>query len=122
MHFLDREESPQTAFWITDRITIKKTISSGCNVRWDGKIYADFEGSSIGKIYIVHNSEKWFNHKQRKTTEFCFPGCFRAGDRILLADDSNEDWWKVGTNPIPSPSCNFKTLLKYHKQSLKQFE
>lgn len=80
------------------------------------------KGSSIGKIYIVHNSEKWFNHKQRKTTEFCFPGCFRAGDRILLADDSNEDWWKVSTNPIPSPSCNFKTLLKYHKQSLKLFE
>lgn len=21
---------------------------------------------------------------------------YRAGDRILLADDSNDDWWKVG--------------------------
>lgn len=32
------------------------------------------------------------------------PACFfflhvRAGDRIFLADDSNEDWWKVGTKP-----------------------
>lgn len=24
---------------------------------------------------------------------------FRAGDRILVADDSNDDWWKVGKKP-----------------------
>lgn len=89
-------------------------MSSGCYVRCDGKIiYADFEVSSVGKMYIMHSSgSTTTHHKQRETSEFCFPGCFRAGDRILLADDSNEDWWKVGTIRKTQKSQKFPTTVK----------
>lgn len=33
----------------------------------------------------------------------------RAGDRILVADDSNDDWWKVGITSL----CYSKVSLSF---------
>lgn len=89
MHFLYCKSSPQTAFWMTILVKFSAYF-------W------------VTGLTTTH-------HKQRETSVFCFPGCFRAGDRILLADDSNEDWWKVGT--IRKPNDRKNSL-----QQLSQFE
>lgn len=50
------------------------------------------DADAANPVYLI------IQMKSEKLSKFSFIllFVFRAGDRILLVDDSNDDWWKVG--------------------------